>query len=119
MKKKSEAKDLKPDDELFHAKGAYWLKLRGYRPVEVASKLSVPMLILHGERDYQVSAVADFGAFKKGLARRKDVTFKSYPTLNHLFIAGEGKSTPQEYERAGHVDLQVITDLSGWINGAR
>jgi hypothetical protein len=36
---------------------------------------------------------------KAALGTRKDVTFHSYPTLNHLFIADEGKSTELEYRK--------------------
>jgi len=42
-------------------------------------------------------------------------TFKTYPKLDHLFIEGEGKSLPQEYEKPGHVAEEVIADLAGWI----
>jgi hypothetical protein len=45
----------------------------------------------------------------------KSVTIKSYPTLNHLFMAGDGKSTPAEYERAGHVPDFVLDDIGGWV----
>ena len=53
----------------------------------------MPMLILQGERDYQVT-MADLHGWRDALSDRTDVTIKSYPALNHLFIAGEGKSTP-------------------------
>ena len=74
----------------------YWLDLRGYDPATSAKELSKPMLILQGERDYQVT-MEDFAGWKKALGSRKDVTFISYPKLNHLFMEGEGKSTPAEY----------------------
>jgi fermentation-respiration switch protein FrsA (DUF1100 family) len=47
------------------------------------------MLILHGERDYQVTA-EEFARWKAALDSRPDVTFESYPAPNHLFIAGAG-----------------------------
>ena len=72
------------------------------------------MLILQGERDYQVTMV-DFNNWKEGLSSQDNVTFKLYPRLNHLFAAGEGKSTPGEYQNPGHVDKQVIEDIAQWI----
>jgi hypothetical protein len=30
-------------------------------------------------------------------------------------MAGEGKSTPSEYERPGHVAESVIADIAEWI----
>jgi hypothetical protein len=93
---------------------AYWLDLRDYRPAEVAKTLPQPMLILQGERDYQVTQ-RDFDGWKAALDQRNDVTFKSYPKLNHLFIAGEGTPNPDEYKTPGHVSADVIRDISDWI----
>jgi dienelactone hydrolase len=92
----------------------YLLDLKGYDPVAVAKKQTIPMLILQGERDYQVT-MADFALWKAALGARKDVVFHSYPALNHLFIAGEGKSTEAEYRKPGHVAPEVIDDIAKWI----
>jgi hypothetical protein len=59
----------------------------------------------------------DFKGWQEGLSSKEDVTFKLYPDLNHLFMAGEGKSTPAEYQQPGHVDEQVIEDMIAWIGG--
>ncbi len=109
-------KALKPGDigTALGAPASYWLDLRGYNPPEAAKTLKTPLLILQGERDYQVTP-DNFQAWKKGLAGRPGVTFKSYPKLNHLFIEGEGKSTPADYEKPGHVAEAVIADIAGWI----
>jgi dienelactone hydrolase len=93
---------------------SYWLDLRGYNPAETAKKLKQPMLILQGGRDYQVTTV-DFDNWKKALFSRKNVTFKFYEKLNHLFSEGEGKITPAEYLNPGHVSEAVINDIAQWI----
>jgi len=98
------------------APASYWLDLRGYSPPEAAKALNRPMLVLQGERDYQVT-LDNFETWKKALGDRKDVTFKSYPRLNHLFIEGEGKSGPAEYQKPGHVAEAVVADIAGWIKG--
>jgi fermentation-respiration switch protein FrsA (DUF1100 family) len=72
------------------------------------------MLILQGERDYQVTQ-ADLEGWRSALRGRSDVTIKSYPTLNHLFMVGEGKATPAEYERPGNVAEFVLDDIADWI----
>jgi dienelactone hydrolase len=94
--------------------GGYWLALRDYRTAETAAKLRMPMLILQGERDYQVT-MEDFALWKKQVGTRKNVVLKSYPRLNHLFMDGEGKSKPDEYMRTGHVARGVIEDIAGWL----
>ena len=104
-----------PSSDLpFGVPAAYWLDLRGYKPQETAQSLKHPMLILQGGRDYQVTTT-DFEGWKKSLSSRKNVTFKLYPELNHLFVAGKGKSTPAEYLTAGHVAEIVIKDIANWI----
>ena len=39
----------------FSAPASYWLDLRGYNPPAAASLFKQPMLVLQGERDYQVT----------------------------------------------------------------
>ena len=85
------------------------------RPAAEAKKLAIPILILQGGRDFQVGA-AEFEAWKTALKGRNDVTAKSYPTLNHLFVAGEGKSNEQEYRKPGHVSVEVIDDITKFVN---
>lgn len=104
-----------PASQLMGVPASYWLDLKEYEPVETANNLSIPMLILQGERDYQVT-MEDFEIWKDGLQGKDHVTFKSYPSLNHLFISGKGESLPKEYEQAGNVDVDVIQDILDWIN---
>jgi uncharacterized protein len=97
---------------------AYWLDLRGYDPPSEARKVKAPMLILQGERDYQVTT-EDFAKWKTALGTRSDVTFHNYPGLNHFFIAGSGPGLPAEYLVAGHVAEEVIGDIAAWILARR
>ena len=92
----------------------YWLDLRDYVPAQEAMLIKQPLLILQGERDYQVT-MTDFANWKKALESRQDVKFISYPELNHLLIAGKGKSTPAEYLEPGNVSQKVVDDIAKWI----
>ncbi len=58
--------------------------LQGYNPAAEAKKIDMPMLILQGERDYQVT-MKDFALWQAALDGRGNVAFHSYPKLNHLF----------------------------------
>jgi uncharacterized protein len=115
--KKLTAADSSTTALLLHAPAAYWLDLREHNTLTVAKELKQPLLILQGGRDYQVTEV-DFNRWKEALATQPNVTFKLYPKLNHLFMTGEGKSTPDEYEEPGHLAEAVVTDMAEWI-GAR
>ncbi len=112
-------KSLTPADAtsstlLFHAPASYWLDLRGYDATAVARGLPQRMLILQGGRDYQ-STAADFAGWKRALGTSERVTLKLYPKLNHLFITGEGRSTPAEYDQPGHLAQAVIDDIAAWV----
>jgi dienelactone hydrolase len=114
----AKVKSLEPGDEaspaVLGAPATYWLDLKDYDPVADAVKLGRPMLILQGERDYQVT-MKDFAMWKAGLSKNQGVVMKSYPPLNHLFVAGEGKSTSAEYAKPGHVAPEVIEDIVNFI----
>lgn len=89
-----------------------------YSPVGTARGLAIPMLILQGERDYQVT-MDDFAVWRAALGERKDVTLKSYPTLNHFFMPGQGKCMPSEYLKPGHVSEEVLDDIARFIHTVR
>ena len=111
-------KKLEPGDEDSPALGgipvSYWVDLKDYDPAAAAKKLAIPLLILQGERDYQVT-MTDFALWKAAVGGAKGVVMKSYPALNHLFVAGEGKSLPAEYSKPGHVALAVIDDIARFV----
>jgi hypothetical protein len=107
--------NISPQDLPLGVPIAYWRDLQDNNPVDDVKKLDLPILILQGERDYQVLESIDFKGWKTALSNRTNATFKLFPKLNHLFIAGEGKSTPQEYTIEGHVDEEVINSILQWI----
>jgi dienelactone hydrolase len=115
----AKVKSLEPGDEdsppVLGVPVAYWLDLKGYDPVALAKKLALPMLILQGERDFQVS-MKDFALWKAAVGGSKGVTMRSYPALNHLFVAGEGKGTEAEYRKPGHVAPEVIDDIAKFVS---
>lgn len=94
----------------------YWQDLRGYDPLSTALSLAAPMLILQGGRDCQVTAT-DLDGWQRALQGRSNVTIRSYPRLNHFFIAGVRPSCPAEYARHGCVSATVISDIADWVSG--
>lgn len=93
---------------------SYWLDLKAYDPVATARRLTRPMLILQGDRDYQVT-MDDFHGWEAGLSGRADVRMRVFQSLNHLFMAGEGTPTPAEYQFPGHLAPEVIEEITAWI----
>ena len=99
---------------------SYLLDLRDYHPTRVAAGLHIPILVLQGERDYQVR-LADFDGWKRALSGHVNATFKLYPGLTHLFTPavtpGTGLSTPADYNVPEHVAAVVVGDITTWIHG--
>jgi len=93
---------------------AWWLNLKGYSPAMEAKQLGIPMLVMQGERDFQVT-MKDFSLWKSELGARNNVTFHSYPSLNDLFMKGEGKGSPAEYHIPGNVAPEVLDDIAAWL----
>jgi alpha-beta hydrolase superfamily lysophospholipase len=98
----------------FNLSAYYWKSVLDYNPTKEIKKVKIPILILQGERDYQVT-MKDFEIWKTSLKNNKNATFISYPKLNHLFITGDNPSNPKEYEIKGKVDEKVINDIVKFI----
>lgn len=111
--------DLKPDtpDSLlpFNSNAPYWIDLNHYNQVKVAEELKIPIFIMQGENDCQVS-MTDYNLWKEKIGNKKNVSLKSYPKLNHLFMECDVKSTGAEYEKPSNVPIYVITDIANWVN---
>ena len=93
---------------------SYWKDLELHQPAQVAAKLKMRMLILQGERDYQVRSGRSAWVARRafGSHRRDD---QELPRTESPLHRGQGKSTPSEYQRPGHVADYVVDDIAGWI----
>jgi len=92
----------------------WWMDFRNYYVGELAKNQTAPLLILQGENDFQV-AMSNYDGWKEALSTRKDVTFKSYPKLNHCFVSFDQPSTGAEYYTPGNVSATVIDDIAEWL----
>lgn len=97
---------------------SYWAFALKYKPVDEAARLRLPVLVLQGERDYQVT-MYDFGMWRMGLMHNRNVSFKSYPKLNHLLQEGVDKATPFEYAQALPVPAYVAEDIARFVHSGR
>lgn len=104
-----------PKEKLpFNLSANYWQSVLNYKPLNEIQKVKIPILILQGERDYQVT-MKDFEIWKTNLKNNKKASFISYPKLNHIFMSGEKPSDPKEYTIKGIVDEKVIEDIKNFI----
>jgi len=89
-----------------------WLALD---PLKDVTAGTYPVLLVQGERDYQVTVADDFAAWMDRFGSDPRFTFKRHPGVNHLLMQGEGRSTPAEYQAKGHVSEAVVADIARWI----
>ncbi|MGQ0703563.1 MAG: alpha/beta hydrolase family protein [Gemmatimonadales bacterium] len=112
-------KALTPPDSadttpILGAPASYYLDLAGYDPARAIREVALPLLVLQGLRDYQVTP-DQLDDWLTTLGPREHLTVKRYQSLNHLFLLGQGPPSPADYSRPGQVEPQVIADIAAWI----
>jgi len=106
-----------PGDVLLGGVGpAYYLSGYRYNGVATAREIPQPLLLLQGDRDYQVTVANDLDVWLRGLRGREGVSVVEFPKADHLFLDGTGPPTPVEYEKPGHVDPKVVATIAAWID---
>lgn len=108
--------DIKPDSIILSAPASYWIDINNYDQLASAKKYPKKILVLQGERDFQVS-VQDFNVWRAALATNKNVSFKLYPDLNHLLSSQKEKGTGAQYRTPANVSPKLIDDIAIWIKG--
>ncbi len=99
--------------EVFGFPGEYVVSLNELELAEKFARLSLPLLILQGSRDIQVTPEKDFEAFEALFHGYENVTFGIYEGLGHLFVNEEAKAG--ESGAARTVEPQVIMDIADWL----
>jgi len=105
-------KDI-PFDNLFQA---YWYDILNRNPDKIIRQVRQPMLILQGDRDYQVT-LDDVVIFKHALAEigNHQATVRVFGRLNHIFMPYEGNLLAEQYDIPGHVPDEVLQTIASWI----
>lgn len=94
---------------------AYWQEILSCNPVQEALSVRTPILVLQGEKDYQVR-MTDFRLWESALQGKvPHAAFISYPMLNHLFMESAGTPSPQDYFVPRTVQSCVAEDMAEWI----
>jgi dipeptidyl aminopeptidase/acylaminoacyl peptidase len=99
---------------LIGATGYYYKDLDSYPSNGYLINTNKPVLIMQGEKDFQVLADKDYAQYQTLLGGKANVTFKLYPGLNHLFMTST-TGTIDEYAISSHVDSVVLNDIVKWI----
>lgn len=95
---------------------SYLADLNAYDPVATAETLDVPLLVLQGGRDYQVTVGGDFARWQAAFEGDPTVELVLYPDLDHLFRAGTGMATPVSYiGQSSPFDATAIERIAAFL----
>lgn len=95
---------------------AYWRDLLTIDLAQAIRGTKLPVLVLQGEKDFEVRKDVDFEVLRASVGTSKGrIDYRSFPGLNHLFMPVAGTSSGAEYASPGHVDAAVIGAIADWI----
>lgn len=109
-------RNLKPQDSdnksiLLGAPVSYWLFLKYYDPLIIASSTNVKMFFGFGEEDNNVP-ISEMSLWEN--AGIKNAVFYKYADLNHLFVSGSSWLNDSRLKEV-HVSKRLIDDIANWI----
>jgi len=96
----------------------YFKEMGEHQSINYLKDLNKPMLIMQGDKDFQVSVEKDFNLYKELLKNKENVTFKLYENLNHAFVYsvyGNIMKAKKEYNVEQHICDYVIDDIATWV----
>ena len=105
---------LGEDDTVAGVWSAYWKWLADYDILQAAEEITLPVLLMQGEEDYQVT-MEDFGIWKDALGEKENWQMISFPGLTHVFTQGLKTEGSAVYSRADRVDAGVIRDIADFV----
>lgn len=101
-----------------HAPVGYFTDLEAHDAPAEAAALGIPVLVLQGGRDYQVT-MADFANWRKALGDSPRARLVLHDDLDHLMRSGSGTPGPDDYASPRPVADVVVTDIADFIHGGR
>lgn len=108
---------LSDDTPIMGISARYWKSLRDYCGANFLDRIDLPLLVLQGEADFQVSPEKDYALWQEALAGRENVQFCLYHGLNHLMMPTTGQRNTTDYVQPAHVAQEVIADIAAFVNG--
>lgn len=86
-------------------------------PAEYWQQISVPVLVLNGDKDVQVAAQENVAAIVKALAKdQAPVKSKILPGLNHMFQHADSGATDEYGEISETLNPVLLTTVQDWLD---
>ncbi len=116
---------MKPDLTLksktmlpFGAKPKYWLFDRNYKVLEEGKKLTLPIVLLQGGRDYNVTK-KDYDLWVEAMKGKPNFKSQWIENLDHMFFEGTGMANPSDISNIGHVSKVIGEKMSEFVTGTK
>jgi dipeptidyl aminopeptidase/acylaminoacyl peptidase len=94
-----------------------FVRLLGNDPAEYWRQIRIPVLVLNGDKDVQVSAKENVAAIVGALAKRQaTVDSRIFPGLNHMFQRAESGSTDEYGEISETLNPLLIATVREWLD---
>ena len=97
----------------------YYFKEMGLKTaVDYLKDIDKPVLMLQGEKDFQVLVEEDFNEFKRQLKDKENIKYILYENLNHVFVNSvynDIMKAGKEYSVEQHINENVINDIATFI----
>jgi len=104
------------DAVIFGLPAVYQLSIAESLPQIFIARNTTPVLILHGDRDFQVFTEEDFNVlvnYTQGMAHVQTIL---YDNVNHMFMQSQtAYNDTRDYMPTGRVYEQVLRDIVAWI----
>lgn len=108
-----EREEAAPTAPFMYLPASYYYDLHRRNHLGAAEGLSIPILVVQGGKDYQVTG-ADFEIWKRRLERKPSARFHLCDRCYHLMIETDGAPGPETYKADGHVSADLIRVLASW-----
>ena len=102
------------DKMIFGQSEVYWKSLNDINVEKTVEKLKIPMLIMQGMADVEVTANRDYIEWLRIIDDKANCSCKKYEELNHYFMKSGGKTIldiNDEYNVKGTVEIEPIKDM--------
>ncbi len=106
---------LSPDTLLLGIPLSYWSSLERFAGLNFIEHVSMPILILQGDADFQVYPEEDYLLWQTALAGRENAVFHLYAGLNHMMMPTQGRRDLSEYAVKNTVSEEVIADIADFV----
>lgn len=107
--------DEMQNEVLFGLPAYYLFEMQTVDAIETIKELKLPILILQGSGDFQVTPEMGLEAYEAGLGEAEYVTYRLYEGLNHVFTASVETQSLADYDEPLNADEAVIKDIIDFV----